>query len=135
VRCIASFTTTAYGNAEMIGRFTAVLLGLAIMFGAGLSSCVAAIANAHALECCSKDCPKPPAHRPAQCCAVDRATQDGEVAPAMPLTSPDSLTFAIALAPASTIFAAAAPSRFPLHLAGWSPPPRYIQNTLCLLQL
>jgi hypothetical protein len=120
---------------EMIERFTALLLGLAIMFGGGLSSCFAAIANAHALECCSKDCPKPPAHSPAQCCAVDRATQDGEVAPAMSLTSPDSMTFAIALAPASTIFASAGPSRVALHLTDWSPPPRYIRNTLCLLQL
>jgi hypothetical protein len=116
-------------------RFGTILVVLALLLGGALTSCFSTISNAHALECCSKDCPKPPTLSPAHCCAVDRAAQDGEVAPAMQLASPDSVTFAIALAPASTILAAAGPFRLAIHLADWSPPSRYIRDTLCLLQL
>jgi len=116
-------------------RFTTVVLVLALLLGGGVTSCLAAIAAARALECCSRDCPRPPARDANQCCAVGTSTQDGEVAPAMQLTSPDLSAAGVAMLPAATIFAPVAPSRTAIHFADWSPPPRLLRSALCSLQI
>jgi hypothetical protein len=120
----------------MMRRFATIFVILALLLGGGVTSCLAAIANARALECCSKDCPQPPAHTADQCCAVSAAAQDGEVAPALQVISPDALMFSTAIPAAAGIFAPSlASSRAAIHFSEWSPPPRHIQLTLCLLQL
>ena len=105
---------------------------LAMLLGGGLMSCLAALDNARALECCSKDCPRPPAHQPNQCCTVRNSPSDAQVAPAMQLTNADFPAFSVAMLPAFEIFATSAPSR-PLVRIAWSPPPRLMRNVLCSL--
>ena len=118
----------------MMRRFATIFLVLALLLGGGVGSCLAAIANAHALECCSKDCPRPPAHNQNECCAVGTSTQDGEVAPAMQLTSPDLSSMGIAVVPVSAIFAPSSPFYLAIQLADWSAP-RLTRSALCSLQI
>jgi hypothetical protein len=116
-------------------RFATIFVVLALLLGGGLTSCLAAIANARALECCSKDCPQPPARNPHECCAVGTSTQDGEVAPALQLTNPDSSAFSVTIVPVSATFAPSSLSRLAIHIANWSPPSRLTRSALCSLQI
>jgi hypothetical protein len=119
----------------MMRRFATILVVLTLLLGGGVTSCLAAIANARALECCSKDCPRPLAHNAHECCAAGTSTQDGEVAPALQLTNPDSSAFSVAMVPAPTIFAPTPASRAAIRIADWSPPPRLTLSALCSLQI
>src|ERR1700690_2118635 len=108
-------------------RLATTFLVLALLLGGGLTSCVAAIANAQALECCSKDCPRPPARTPNECCSVGTFAQDGEVASALELTSPDSPMFNLAMVPISAVSAPSGSSRIAILIGHGSPPPRHIR--------
>ena len=116
-------------------RFATIFIVLTLVLGGGVASCLAAIGNARALECCSKDCPRPPTQNPSECCGAGTSTQEGEVAPALQLTSPDTSGFSVAIAPVSAIFAPSRSPRFAIHIADWSPPPRLIRSALCSLQI
>jgi hypothetical protein len=107
---------------------------LALLLSGGITSCFAAIANARALECCSKDCPRP-ARNPSECCSVGISTQDGEVAPAIQLNNAGSSAFSLAMVPVSAIFTPSRSPQLSIPIAHWSPPPRLIRSALCSLQI
>jgi hypothetical protein len=119
----------------MMRRFATIFIVLALVLGGGVTSCLAAIASAGAMECCSKDCPQRSAHNSDRCCSVGGAAQNGEVAPALPLTSADSSLFSLAMVPVSAIFAPPGSSHLAIHVADWSPPPRLLRSALCTLQI
>jgi hypothetical protein len=119
----------------MMRRITTILVVLALLLSGGMASCFAAIDSVRAIECCSKDCPQPPAHNPSECCSVGTSTQDGEVAPAIHLNNPDSSAFSIAMVPVSTIFAPSSSSRLAVQIDHWSPLPRLTRSALCSLQI
>ncbi|HLX36971.1 MAG TPA: hypothetical protein VKR29_04195, partial [Candidatus Binataceae bacterium] len=91
------------------------------------------IDNARALECCSKECPRSPAHNPSQCCTVGTSTQDGEVAPATRLTRANISAVSLGILQASAVTLPIAASRAVVQLPDCSPPPREVRNSLCSL--
>ena len=69
--------------ADSMRRYVAMLLLiLPLLVGGGVTSCLAAVETLHAADCCSRQCPRSPAHNPDKCCSVGTVTQDGDVAPA-----------------------------------------------------
>jgi hypothetical protein len=119
----------------MMRRFATILIAFTLILGGAVTSCFAAIANVRALECCSKDCPRPPAHNAADCCGVGTATQDTEVAPGLQLTIPDSSAFFVAIGPVPASFVSVSSPHLAMHLAHWSPPSNLTRSVVCSLQI
>lgn len=75
------------------------MLALALLSGGGVASCLAAINQAQARQCCSSNCPDRPAHNPNRCCSV-AAAQDAEVAPAAHSSDGGAIAAQVAMAAA-----------------------------------
>jgi hypothetical protein len=119
----------------MTRRIGTIVMVLALLLGGGVGSCLAAIDAARALQCCSKDCPRPTSHNPNECCSVGTATMDGEVAPAAQLTGPAANASSFVARQVVTALAPADTYHLSTHLANWSPPPRLTRGVLCSLQI
>ena len=113
-------------------RLMVLALAMVLLSGGSVASCLAAINEAQARECCARNCPDKPAHNPSQCCSVMTA-QEAEVAPAA--HSIDAVThFAASVAPIAAILT---PNAIYTIAPAADSPPRSSPPllTLCSLQL